>query len=77
MRIFKIRCIAPRCTRYFYDIQWVGTPLTHAGEADRALGGSQLLPRRLLQIDLIDHRRELVAEVKRKMKNNECSVSFL
>lgn len=34
--------------------------LTHAREADGALRRRELLPRRLLQPDLVDHSRELV-----------------
>lgn len=34
--------------------------LTHARKADGALRRRELLPRRLLQADLVDHSRELV-----------------
>lgn len=36
--------------------------LTHAGETKSTLRGRQLLPRRLLKADLVDHSRELVPE---------------
>lgn len=39
--------------------------LTRAGELDGAVHGSELLPRRLLKTNLVDHRRKLVAAARR------------
>lgn len=45
--------------------------LTHAGEAERALRGGELLPRRLLKPDLVDHGRKLVSDrVMQKVKES-------